>query len=403
MKISFCLLAFLFSFTLTAQIGFEKGWYLDNSNELHEGYIENEDWLNNPEKIRFRSTPEGTSTRLAKEEVAEFGLETGSKYIRAVVQVDQSSDNSNALSRERRPDFKEEQILLKVLSEGKSTLYAYINANRKRFFYSTPGQPITPLIYKRYQFGVNSVGTNNRFHQQLWSDLKIPDYDLGAIQKLQYQVEDLVAYFNRYNGITPMTSEKRSIQKTYKDRTFHIRLRPGIQFSSLSVEDQNNPGKPALEFGSNTSFTLGLELEYTLPFNKNKWAIITEPTLRGYEESGEFPIYQDGDFQITREATATYNSLELPIGVRHYMFLSTHHQFFINAALFFDFPSKAAIHNATGGVSFDSNVNAGFGAGYKFRNAVSLEFRYQTTQNMRSNNTWFPYESFGVILGIGLR
>ena len=52
-----------------------------------------------------------------------------------------------------------------------------------------------------------------------------------------------------------------------------------------------------LKFDSNTNVSLGIEAEFILPFNKNKWAIIFEPTYQYYktEKTKETTAFLGGE------------------------------------------------------------------------------------------------------------
>jgi hypothetical protein len=47
-KLAFILLLFLCSLILQAQTKYEKGFYIDNSGNISEGFIKNIDWLDDP-------------------------------------------------------------------------------------------------------------------------------------------------------------------------------------------------------------------------------------------------------------------------------------------------------------------------------------------------------------------
>lgn len=55
---------FLIIFSITsisnAQINFEAGYYINNSNTKIEGFIENIEWLDNPTEIKFKSNLESS-------------------------------------------------------------------------------------------------------------------------------------------------------------------------------------------------------------------------------------------------------------------------------------------------------------------------------------------------------
>ena len=73
---------------------------------------------------------------------------------------------------------------------------------------------------------------------------------------------------------------------------------------------------------SNVSPRLGLDFEYVLPFNKNKWALMVEPSLQYYKMPLEL---------LGLNVNGDHWAVELPLGVRHYFFLKNDTRLFMNA------------------------------------------------------------------------
>ncbi|MEY2868107.1 MAG: hypothetical protein RIR01_525, partial [Bacteroidota bacterium] len=147
----FLLLTILTALNSFAQIDLEKGYFINNSNIKTECFIKNIDWLDNPVEFEYKLTPESGYISAKINSVKEFGIYDKSKYIRAKVAMDRSSTKAAELSISKIPVFKEEELFLKVLVEGKANLYEYIDGNLLRFFYSIDNSAISQLVYKQYQ------------------------------------------------------------------------------------------------------------------------------------------------------------------------------------------------------------------------------------------------------------
>lgn len=62
MKKSFLVLLFgLFFFNSFAQIKFEKGYFINETNETKEVLIKNSDWRNTPSQIQYKTSLDGQS------------------------------------------------------------------------------------------------------------------------------------------------------------------------------------------------------------------------------------------------------------------------------------------------------------------------------------------------------
>ena len=164
---------------------------------------------------------------------------------------------------------------------------------------------------------------------------------------------------------------------------FNLHLRPGVNFSKLSL--QNEFFRPKnIDFENQTNFRFGVELEFVMPFNKNKWAIFLEPTYQSFNSEKT---------EGNKTFSVDYESLELPIGIRHYFFLSDKSKLFINSAYVLDFAKDSAVlignqsnvnDNSTDLV-FKTGNNLIFGAGFNYNSKFSIEFRQSTNRDILKN------------------
>jgi len=129
-------------------------------------------------------------------------------------------------------------------------------------------------------------------------------------------------------------------------------------------------------------------------FNKNKWAIIIEPTYQYYKA-------EDKSITNLSNTIVDYNSLELPIGVRHYFFLNNNSKIFINGSTIYDFVLNSKVRNR---LDASSSVNLAMGLGYNYNNAYSIEFRYQTNRDILTDYvSWnSDYKTISIIFGYTL-
>jgi hypothetical protein len=96
-----------------------------------------------------------------------------------------------------------------------------------------------------------------------------------------------------------------------------------------------------------------------------------------------------------------YQSLELPIGIRHYFYLKEHSKIFVNASYGPDISIHSNI-NYNNGWSYEisSGANFALGLGYKFHDRISIELRYLTSQSLLRYGYWdSDYKTVSLILG----
>lgn len=402
-------LLFLFtailSFNCYSQITFEKGYYIDNTNQRTNCLIKNFDWKNNPTEFEYKLSENSESKKTTIKSIKEFGIDNISNYLRTTVNIDRSSENINNLSNDRNPIFQEEELFLKVLVQGKPTLYEYVDGDLIRFFYNNNSSTIEQLIFKSYVTNENIIGINNKFREQLWVDLKCPNLKINEIKNLDYKINELVNFFVEYNKCN--NQEYVNFTEKQKKDLFNLSIRPRINSSSLTIQNSNSDSRET-NFDNKIGFGFGLETEFILPFNKNKWAITIEPTYQSFK-SEKTTNLNDGSGGVLT-ANVDYSSIEFPVGLRHYFFLNNNSKFFINASYIFDLSSKSLIEftrndgSNLNSLEIETRNNLAMGIGYKQNDRYSLEIRYQTKRELLGKYTYWnsEYKTFSIIFGYSL-
>ncbi|SIT08285.1 hypothetical protein SAMN05421786_10553 [Chryseobacterium ureilyticum] len=395
------LAGFLATSMYYAQIKFEEGYFIDNSGAKKEVLIRNVDWKNNPVDIEYKTDNASKVQKETISNIQEFSINGGRKFIRAKVMLDRSSGNLNSMSYTHEPDFKEETIFLKYVVEGKAGLFYYEDGNLRRYFYSSESSEPKQLIYKPYYIDQASIAYNEDYKKQIAEQLKC-GITAEQIKRLDYTTKDLTKTFIQYNEC----SGNQIINYEKKDEKakslIHLNIRAGINTSELNVYEPSNI-TPSYHFGNKNSFRIGLELEYVLPFNKNKWAVFIEPTYQYYKNSTEVVTLPGSLFETRYTATADYKSIEVPFGVRHYFFLSDKSKIFLNAAYVLDFALNSTVTIERSKMDIESGGNMIFGAGFKY-DKFSAEVRVGTYRGLFRNYMYVDgdYRAASFILGYTL-
>jgi len=379
------ILLFLFiSINCFSQINFDKGYFIDNSNTKIECFIKNVDWLNNPIEFDYKETVNSEQKTITITEVKEFGIYDSSKYIRAVVNMDLSNNELYKLSESKKLEYEEKQAFFKVLIEGNANLYEYVDGNLVKFLYKKNDSEIEQLILKKYKNSDNNIVSNEEYKKQLWLNLKCNNITIKSFKYLKYKKRDLVDFFLKYNKCK--NEDYINYEKKKKQDLFNLNVRIGLNNSSLSTSNTISPSTTRYpDFDSQIALRAGIEAEFVMPFNKNKWAVILEPTYQSFKVKGD----------VSRNSV-DYSSIELPIGVRHYMFINENSKIFLNGSYIVDFSNGKALN-----LEIKTSGNLGFGAGYKRNDKLSLEFRYHTSRDLFFNyrTTFSNYDTVSLIFG----
>ncbi len=362
MKRLFTLIALIFAFNSYAQINFEKGYYIDNSGQKFDCLIKNMDWENNPISFKYKTSENGEVQEKDVSAVREFGIIDFSKHVRRKVAIDRSSEEVQKLSSQRQPIFQEEELFLKVLIEGDASLLYYQLGNLKRYFYSLGDAKTEQLVFKSYRTAKGNIGKNNQYKQQVLNALKCETLHQNDFENLKYENRSLIPLFEKYNNCKGGNSV--NFDKKVKRDLFNLSLRPRLNSSTMTLNNAFSELRNT-ELDRELSFGFGVEMEFILPFNKNKWAIILEPAYQYYKSSNEI-------------AEVDYKSIEVPLGIRHYFFLNEDSKIMVNAAMVFDLMLDSEL-NFRHALNLDlrTDNNLAFGVGYKFKEKYSFEVNYQ--------------------------
>lgn len=406
--------SFLFITSLiNAQIKFEKGYIITRNGDKQDVLIRNIDWANSPSEFIYKTDDRSIEQKGNPSNIKEFGVYGFSKYISYTGFVDTSSSDLSKLSNQFEPENKNVTAFLKEIVSGDKKLYSYqTSQNSNIYFYSdSETSEIKPLIYKRYHPDGNQllVAINEDYIQQLRIIFDGDSKAKSLISQTRYSTNSLTKIFKTHNVQISDSNIEETLDPKNKSVKFNLQIRPGINFYS-PLKTTNIIGNN--EFPSTVNFRIGLEAEIVLPINKNKWAIIFEPNYSFYTSK---KITAHTENNLYNMSIDKYSFVNLPIGVRHYMYLNDKSKFFLNGQiniLQFKTGKAKSIDLDYEGYIFDQvNLSSNqalksfsFGAGYNYNNKYSIEMRYNTVNNIldkkESQKAQMSYTS--VILGYNI-
>ena len=394
MKKLLAVILVIISLASFSQIKYEPGYYINNADEITSCLIKNVDWQKNPTEFLYKLDKNSEPQTGGIKDIKEFGVLNFSRYKRYTVKVDTSSENISNLSSNREPEFDQQVVFLKTLVSGKGNLYVLDKRNFLRFFYSKNDSVVEQLIYKTYKVSDNSSTKNNTYKEQLLHNFSCENISMNDLEALTYSERELVKYFTAYNNCQGSTTTR--YDKTAGRSMAHFNLRPGVILGNLSLH--NDLADPQnTHFQNKIGFRIGVEAETFLPFNKNKWSIMTEPNFQYLKSS----IMQDG-----KAAALDYKAIEFPIGVRHYSFLSDDSKIFINGCAIINLPLNSQVSPADRpALKISQSLVFAAGVGYAYKNRCSFELRYEFSNKLLNKYvSWSSsYRSASIIFGYNLK
>ena len=399
MKKLFIFALVLISYCSQAQQSSKKDYFVDNEGTKTECYIDVKAWSRDPKSFKYQVDQKGEMLIGSVTNVKEFVVGEA-RYIRADVQIDDSSKHPDSIKTSTLPEWKNETLFLSLLVDGKADLFYCKRKGQDRFFYSidenTPIQLVhKPFLIPKTATRAERIATNNEYRNQLRNAVNCLNYSAERLKSVHYEVGVLVKYFNKQNEC--WGGEIKSANVLEK-RPVHITFKPGFSFADA----ESKAGRTIYEdYEPGIGFRAGVELQYPLPFYRKKLTLWLEPTWQSYAANGK--THQD--------RTVSYQSLELSFGLRHYFFLQKNISIFLDAAGVFDMPTEFLITflGADNRLSTTS-ITAAVGAGVSYKR-LSLAGRYYTTRTVEGRTTLdsgqilplrCDYQKISVIVGYRL-
>lgn len=319
--------------SLSAQVKFEKGYFIDQSNKKVECFIKNDDWISPPKEITYRiSDSTAVQVRDFTTMISFQIYNTSQYYIKSQIEIDSKTDTKSF-----NPTL--ENTVVKVIVEGKASLYSLSDL----FFYQVNDDKIKQLVYKRYVSANSQLMEENTFRRELFENLKC-ESNTNEIRKLAYKEEKLIAFFKNYNSCqnseytTYADAKKKSLLKlnllvgaTYNKANFKMSdLYSQVPSVGISNEIKN------IKSNYETGYLVGFEGEFILPYQNYSWSIFTAPTYQKVvfktSKDNANPITNDKGFG-TLFLDYNYTYFDIPLGIRHYFNLNKKSKLYLDAAL----------------------------------------------------------------------
>ncbi|MFA7446288.1 MAG: hypothetical protein WCY89_10105 [Flavobacteriaceae bacterium] len=315
MKFTLTVFATLWVTLCFAQQKFEPGTITFANGNITECLIKHSYSSENPTSVKYKLSEEAEEKTALLKEIEGFQIGEKTKFIKATVNFDKSSNKVEELSTVRTPEYVEETALLEVLVEGTASLYRLEQNNIIKYFYKIEEGEITPLVYKRYLVNTFTIRENFEYIQQLNKEVNCDENHFISNKAVGYNSNDLTKLFKKFNRcenniLTFEEMEERAKIKLYAKAGYHF-TSDKVQLQG-SYNDINRTAK-------GSGFETGLQAEINLPFNYRKWSAIGELTYYGINY--DFSDTSKQGFNSTVETKV--NTVRVSVGVRHNFYLDS--------------------------------------------------------------------------------
>lgn len=383
MKKILALLVLLTTCAIYSQTKFEKGYFITTKGNKVECLIKNEDWIGIPSFIEYKTNDDGKINVIQKQSINKLHIKDKILLERHTVLIERYSKNLDELTTSRLIKANEENLLLKVIVDGKVRLLRYNDKAVEYFFYQL-NEKVLPLEFKLYKTSKGTVGKNLNYQKTLRENLNCPNSNLDS--NFKYKEKYLVRYFEKYNSC--FSTDSYIYSKKEKSK---LNLRGKLSLGNSKLEGNE----------SQFSIKIGVEFEYILPFNNNKWSIFVEPTFQTFSQKDRIKVSLTSSVVTNIPGKASYSSIEIPIGLRHYFFIDSNNKIFSNAGFNLDWAfDDFLLKEPNQLIEINTTVNYFLGLGYEFNKKYSAELRYNTARDLsRFSNGTNNFTNFSLKFG----
>jgi hypothetical protein len=197
----------LITFVVTAQSHYMPGKIVTQNGDTLRGYIDNEQWRSNPQKIKFRKGEEGTPTQTyGISDIRYFSVDGQDAYIRAYVKEDMNPIETEYITAGSKDTTLSDTVFLKVLVLGsRLSLFALTDAKDHYYISSEPDQ-YDELVYRFYlnqnEQGDTKIDEVDGFRNQLSVYVQGKDSlaMISHLEKLTYAEMPLTKMVVALNG-----------------------------------------------------------------------------------------------------------------------------------------------------------------------------------------------------------
>jgi hypothetical protein len=309
--------------------GFEMGTVvLDNNTQL-DVLIKVEKWNLSPTEVVIRQSEDASSEILKLEDVKSFYIPRFVKFLRDTIQYDISGMKKRTMLGKRDPFYEQRVVFLRVLVEGEASLYSYRTPIKEQFYFDKPDAELTHLVSKRYLASPNRIAINNRYQQQLYTELRCGDVEMSDMVRINYEIDDLTKYFLSYNKCKG--SEAVSFHRVDSQGEINVYFSGGLGISNLTYSRRGASiiNSREVKFGNIAHLLINAGIEWELPFNSKGWSLLGDLGYYTFSSEKEYSYGPTSTSRVTFETSI----LNIMAELRKYFGTKTDYSFFGGLAM----------------------------------------------------------------------
>ncbi len=285
----FLFVYFLMQMTF-AQKNFVEGYVVKKEGDTTYGFIDQRDWVVNPEEIKFKKSLQGAVKTYQPHDIQAFKADKDI-YVSAMVEIENSGLAADKVSWD--PKFKTETdwYFLQALYQGDKELYYLRNNINDRHFYIKENGEYILLLYKQYMKedgNKKMLMTNNKFVAQLSYYLRDCINTNAIVDGISYELKSLKRVFKNYYRCVDKTPKYTSVEQKLKT---NFRIIGGMTISSLKFSSDAGTEYNYLtekDYGSSDRMAIGFGLNFVVPKTNKRWVVVNEVLFTSLNLNGEY-------------------------------------------------------------------------------------------------------------------
>ncbi|RKS02133.1 MULTISPECIES: hypothetical protein [unclassified Flavobacterium] len=388
----------LISFIGYSQKSYSPGYYIDQSNNKKEGFIDNSNPYNNPEKIYFKTSLEEKTIEISIDNIKEFKINSNYKFVKYTVDYDyeqiQNSNKIKILGKE--PKLEQKVVLLKLLVEGNVSLYKAIIGDVV-FFYVKNKDDVNPklLVHRKYNQD-NSIKENNDYRKQLYDDLKSDKLVFNDFLDIDYDEKELVSIFSKANTENNSFVNQNISSEIGKNKLqYKIIAGTSLYRANYTFNDDYKLTPKNASFNNPM---VGVEFSNSFGINSYRSELFVRLFYQKVKTEADYFSQVSNDYNVRYTMKSDFSSINVTAGYRYALYKKGKNKFYVDGSIGLskvledDFsidylvtyttpnpipsPSDKYVFDQLSTVIF---LNAG--VGYVFNNRFGLGLEYSANKN----------------------
>ncbi|MEZ4945134.1 MAG: outer membrane beta-barrel protein [Cyclobacteriaceae bacterium] len=297
----------------------QPGFIIPSGRDTIKGFIDFKDWKQNPKHILFKDLNSKEFSYSANS-ISYFYISTFDEFYHGnIITTDQSSLRSNdVINLINQNIIKTDTVFLKVLVDGKISLFEFNDGNRLHYLYDD-GTRIRELEVKKKRALQTSntygVATINLYKEQLKSLMKDCSRINSDINNLTYGSKGLTNIFREYHECSsfPISYINQSKDK-FK---FKFGIGTGVQITSIRLDSEVGfPTISSNDYSTPINPIIGISGEIIIPKNRESWSIANDLIFSNYSSTVNTQI-QSGAAIYTSDVKIKFSYIKLMNLIRY--------------------------------------------------------------------------------------